>query len=337
MLTSFLNKTLAGIDLTPEEAGDALSLIASGSPAEAQVAAFLAALRMKGESVSELVGGARLMRRNANRIDVGARECVDVVGTGGDGGRSFNISTTSAIVAAGAGVSIAKHGNRAVSGKSGAADMLAALGYSLAMRPERIEECIAEHGIGFMFAQRMHPLMGKVAPVRKALKVRTIFNMLGPLANPAGVKRMVVGVYDERLTELFAAALRELGVEHALVVHGNDGLDEITCCDTTRVTELKNGILRSFELYPELLIGTSFEPEEIAGGTPEENAAIARSVIEGVDHGARRAVVVLNAAAACYVAGLAPELKDAVSLAEESIDSGRAKEKLDILIKESGL
>ncbi len=337
MLTNFLNKALAGIDLTSEETEEALSLIASGAPPEVQIGAFLAALRMKGESVSELVGGARLMRRNANRIDVGARECVDVVGTGGDGGRSFNISTTSAIVAAGAGVSIAKHGNRAVSGKSGAADMLAALGYSLEMRPERIEECIAEHGIGFMFAQTMHPLMGKAAPIRKALKVRTIFNMLGPLVNPAGVKRMIVGVYDERLTELFATALLELGVKHALVVHGNDGLDEITCCDTTRVTELKDGVLRSFELYPELLIGTSYEPDEIAGGSPEENALIARSVIDGVDRGARRAVVVLNAAAACYVAGLTSELGDAVALAEDSIDTGRAKEKLEILIRESKL
>lgn len=335
MLTKFLNKILEKKDLNESEAAEALSLIASGAPEEPQIGAFLAALRMKGESVSELVGGARFMRNCATRIDVGIRECVDVVGTGGDGGVSFNISTTSALVAAGAGVSIAKHGNRAASGKSGSADMLAALGCSLDMLPSRIEECIAEHGIGFLFAQKLHPLMGKVASLRKRLKIRTIFNMLGPLANPAGVKRMVVGVYDERLTELYAEALRELGVTHALVVHGNDGLDEITCCDTTRFAELKDGVLTVGELHPELLIGTVHSIEEIAGGTPEENARIALNVLNGVERGAPRSIVLLNAAAACRVAGLAEDWREGIALAAESIDSGRAKMKLETLIKES--
>lgn len=335
MLKIYLEKLLAKQDLTGSETDELLSLMTSGKASTFQCGAALAAMRMKGESVSELTGGAEMLRRNARFIDSGGRKCVDIVGTGGDGGISFNISTTASFVAAGAGVAIAKHGSRAVSGKSGAAEMLAALGYNLDVSPERIEHSITTHGIGFMFAQKLHPVMGKAAPMRRELGIRTIFNMLGPLANPASVENMVVGVYASELTELYAAALRELGVKRAMVVHGHDGLDEISCCAETRVTELENGELKTYELYPELMIGASYDISEISGGTPDENAKIAMDVLSGSDRAAARAVVVLNAAAACKTAGIADDMRQAIALAEESIDSGKALEKLNILIEES--
>ena len=335
MLRKLLEQVLSGHDLTSAETASMLEMIASGQVPPVQSGAMLAALRAKGESVSELVGGAGLLRRHARFIDCGGRECVDIVGTGGDGGRSFNISTTAALVAAGAGAAVAKHGGSAVSGKSGAADLLAELGFNLDAAPERIEECIALHGIGFMFAKKFHSLMGKVAVMRSELGIRTIFNLLGPLANPAGVRRMVVGVCDAGLTELFAMALRDLGVTRALIVHGHDGLDEISCCEPTRVTELADGAISSRDIYPELLIGESYSADEIAGGTPRENAEITRNILSGRDRGACRAVVVLNAAAAIYVAGLADSLAEAIPLAERSIDDGAASEKLEQLISES--
>ncbi len=335
MLRKALEKVLAGHDLDRDETGRVVELLASTSVPRVQAGAMLAALRAKGESVSELVGGAETLRRHARFIDCGGRECVDIVGTGGDGGISFNISTTAALVAAGAGVAVAKHGGSAVSGKSGAADLLAALGFNLDVAPERIEECIALHGIGFMFARKLHPLMGQVAAMRSELGIRTIFNLLGPLANPAGVKRMVVGVCDFELTETFGAALRDLGVTRALVVHGHDGLDEISCCEPTRITELADGRLRSRDLYPEMLLGESFSSGDIRGGTPAENAAITLNILEGRDHGAPRAVVVLNAAAAIYVAELAPSFEAAIPLAERAIDDGSARDKLNVLTRES--
>ncbi len=335
MLKSYLDKVLARQDLTNSEMDDLLELLTSSDVSLAQAGALLAALRMKGESVSELLGGAQMLRRNATFIDCGGREVVDIVGTGGDGGISFNISTTSAIVAAGAGVVIAKHGNRAVSGKCGAADVLAELGFNLEVAPAAMENSICEHGIGFMFAQKLHPKFAKVAPLRRELGIRTIFNMFGPLCNPAGATRMVVGVFANNLTELFAGALNGLGVKHALVVHSNDGLDEISCCDTTRVTELKDGRLKTYELYPEMLLGDSYDLMELAGGDAARNAAILQAVLRGEDRGACRAVVLLNAAAACYVAGLADSIADGITLAEKSIADGKAEEKLAVLIQGS--
>lgn len=335
MLRTYLDKLLAGQDLSAAETGVMLQEMVSDRASSFQTGAVLSAMRMKGESVSELVGGAELLRRNARFIDCGGRDCVDIVGTGGDGGKSFNISTTSALVAAGAGVNVAKHGSSAVSGRSGASDLLAALGYNLDAAPERIEQSIAEHGIGLLFAKKLHPLMGRAAPLRRELGIRTIFNLLGPLANPAGVRRMVVGVYSDELTELYAAALKELGVLRALVVHGGDGLDEITCCASTRVTELDHGRMKTYDLYPELLLGTDYAPEEIAGGSPQENAEITRRILSGADHTGARAVTVLNAAAACFVAGLTDSIRDAVPLAENAIDSGKAMDKLELLIRES--
>ncbi len=335
MLTAYLNKLLARRDLTSGETEKALALLSGGKVSCTQAGAFLAALRMKGESLDELVGGARMLRRRAAFIDCGGADVVDVVGTGGDGGISFNISTTSAFVAAGAGVSVAKHGNRAVSGKCGAADVLAELGFNLDADPAVMESCIQNHGIGFLFAQKMHPVLGSVAVLRKELGIRTIFNMLGPLCNPAGAQGIVLGVYDAKLTELFAAALRELGAKRALVVHGHDGLDEISCCEPTRVSELRDGAITSYELYPEMLLPASFEPAEIAGGDAKHNAKITMDVLTGADQGAPRAVVLLNAGAAIYVAGKCADLREGVRLAAESIDSGRALEKLGILIRES--
>jgi len=335
MLRNYLNKVINGIDLRAEEMENILTILTGSEVSCAQAGALLAALRMKGETASELAGAANVLRRNALFIDCGTRKVIDIVGTGGDGGISFNISTASALVAAGAGAAVAKHGNRAVSGKCGAADVLAELGFNLDAEPEAMERCIIEHGIGFLFAQKMHPILSKVAALRKELGIRTIFNLLGPLSNPAGATGMVVGVFDAKLTNVFAAALQELGVRHALVVHGNDGLDEITCCDRTRVTELKNGEIKTSELYPELLIGQCYEPAEIAGGDAACNARILRSVIDGSEWGAPRAAVLLNAGAAIYVAGLAESIKEGIRLAEKSIDSGAALKKLETLIEAS--
>ena len=331
----FLNKLLAGEDLTAMEAEELLDRLTSGSVPASQAGAALAALRMKGESMSELLGMARLLRRRGKHIDCGTAECIDIVGTGGDGGISFNISTTSAFVAAGAGVTVAKHGNRAVSGKCGAADVLAALGFNLLVSPEKMESAIRNIGVGFLFAQAMHPILGKVAPLRRELGIRTIFNMLGPLCNPAGASGIVLGVYDAGLTELFAETLRELGVKRAMVVCGHDGLDEISCAVTTRVSELSDGAIRSYELFPELFLGDTYSTSEIAGGDAAANAAVLKKVLSGEDRGAARAVVLLNAGAAIRVAGKAEDLRDAIRLAADSIDSGAALDKLERLIGES--
>ena len=335
MLREFLEKVLAGHDLSAGEMERVIALLTGGEVPHVQIGAFLAALRMKGESRSELVGAARMLRRHAAFIDSGCREVVDVVGTGGDGGISFNISTTSALVAAGAGVVIAKHGNRAVSGKCGSADVLAELGFNLETTPAQMEYSIREHGIGFLFAQKMHPMLGAVAVLRRELRVRTIFNMLGPLCNPAGASAMVLGVYDAGLTELFAEALVDLGIRRAMVVHGHDGLDEISCSAPTRVTELKNGGLTSYELFPEMLLGRIFPAGLLRGGDAAENAAVLLDVLEGRDHGAPRAVVLLNAGAAIYVGGLAEALPEGMERAATAIDSGAAREKLRLLIEES--
>jgi len=335
MLTAYLNKLFAHEDLTPNEMEDAFRIITGGEVAHSQIGAFLAALRMKGVTRPELVGAARMLRRSAAFIDCGQRDVVDVVGTGGDGSNSFNISTASAFVAAGAGVTVAKHGNRAASSRCGSADVLAALGYNLDAPVPVIENAIAEIGIGFLFAAKLHPMLANVAVIRRELKIRTIFNMLGPLCNPAGAKAIVLGVYSPELTELFAGTLHELGVRRAMVVHGMEGIDEISCCGPTRVTELKDGEIRTGELLPELLIGECYDPAEIAGGTPAENAVILRSVLDGSRRGGARASVLLNAGATIYVAGGAPTLLEGIRCAEESIDSGAALNKLERLIEAS--
>ncbi|MBO4492335.1 MAG: anthranilate phosphoribosyltransferase [Lentisphaeria bacterium] len=338
MLKEELEKILAGSDLTAEETGAALEKIASGSVPPVQIGAFLGALRAKGESETELAGAARILRRKCRFIDCGTREVIDTCGTGGDrrdGRSTFNISTTCAFVAAGAGVAVAKHGNRSVSSKCGSADVLAELGYNLDAAPETVEDSIQDNGIGFLFAAKLHPVMGAVAPYRRELGVRTIFNMLGPLINPAHAGAQLLGVYDAKLTELFARVLRDLGLRRALVVHGHDGMDEITICAPTRISELKNGEIRTYDLHPEIYLDRTYRAEDIPGGDACENARILRAVLTGEDRGAARAITLLNSGAAILAAGLAEDLRDGIRQAEKSIDSGAGLEKLEVLIRSS--
>jgi len=361
------------------------------------LAGFLLALAMKGETVQELVGAARGMRRHAERIQViGAQSAeiraqryesrdqsserrdqnvesrdqnteskvesenhsalcvlrsdlphsalytlhsaliVDIVGTGGDSLHTFNVSTTSAFVAAGAGLVVAKHGNRAVSSRCGSADVLERCGVNLQLSPERVEEMIAEIGIGFLFAQKFHPAMRRVAPLRKMLGIRTLFNMLGPLTNPAGASCVLLGVYDARLTEVYASALSELGCRRAMVVHGYDGMDELTMTTRSRVTEFFDGRFRTYDFFPELYFdGELAMPEELLGGDVDENAAILQGILQGTICGGKRNIVLLNTAAALVCAERAKTIEEGIKLAEESIDSGAAYNKLQRM-KEAG-
>ncbi|MBT3291646.1 MAG: anthranilate phosphoribosyltransferase [Victivallales bacterium] len=335
MFTQVLEQLIKGEDLSPTEITAAMNDIMSGNATDAQIGAFLMGLRIKGETPAEVAAAAGVMRKHATLVDAGARSVIDTCGTGGDGAGTFNISTTTAFVAAGADICVAKHGNRAVTSKCGSADVLAALGFNLAADPMVMEECIQENGIGFLFAPNMHPAMKYVMPARKQMKIRTIFNMLGPLTNPAAATGQVLGVFAPELTEVFAEALRDLGCRRAYVVHGEDGLDEITCTGNTRVSELRDGNIRTYDLAPELFIGETFDSEEMAGGDPEENAKILRGILDGSVQGAPRAVVLLNAAAAIVVGEKADTLDEGLKLAAASIDSGAALAKLETLVKES--
>ena len=335
MFTQVLEQLIAGEDLSPTEIMVVMNHIMSGNATDAQIGAFLMGLRIKGETPAEVAAAASVMRKHATLVDAGARSVIDTCGTGGDGAGTFNISTTTAFVAAGADICVAKHGNRAVTSKCGSADVLAALGFNLAADPMIMEECIQENGIGFLFAPNMHPAMKYVMPARKQLKIRTIFNMLGPLTNPAAATGQVLGVFAPELTEVFAEALKDLGCRRAYVVHGEDGLDEITCTGNTRVSELRDGDIRTYDLAPELLIGETFDSEEMAGGDPEENAKILRGILDGSVQGAPRAVVLLNAAAAIVVGEKADTLDEGLKLAAASIDSGAALAKLETLVQES--
>ena len=334
MIKEALAKVVAGTDLDLEEMRGVMDEIMSGEATPAQMAAFITALRMKGESVIEVTGAAAVMRRHATYIDAGARTVVDTCGTGGDGAHTFNISTATAFVAAGAGICVAKHGNRAVSSKCGSADVLAALGVNIEADPAVMEQCLQEHGIGFLYAPRMHPAMKHVMPARRELGIRTVFNMLGPLTNPAGATGQVLGVFAPELTEMFANTLKELGGRRAFVVHGSDGLDEITCTGPTRVSELRDGVVRTHEISADLLLGESYDGAELAGGGPEENAAILRGVLEGRE-GAPKAIVLLNAAAAIVAGEKADSLEEGLDVARESIASGAAMAKLNTLIEET--
>jgi anthranilate phosphoribosyltransferase len=333
MFNEALKKVVDGIDLSAHEMAQVMDFIMRGNATDTQIAAMLIALRMKGESIGEVTGAAQTMRENAVFIDAGAGIVVDTCGTGGDGANTFNISTTAAFVAAGAGVKVAKHGNRSSSSMCGSADVLAALGFNLDVDPVIMEQSIQNNGIGFLFAPKMHPAMKHVMPVRRELKLRTIFNILGPLTNPAGASGQVIGVFSPALTELFAEVLKNLGSRRAFIVHGNDGLDEITCTETTRVTELRDGIIKTYELYPEMLVGQTFDAEDLTGGDAECNAAITLEILKDERRDGARAVVVLNAAAAIVAGEKVDTLEEAVKLAEESIDSGAALEKLNKLIE----
>ena len=332
-MKTLLLKIMNGKDLTEEESAQMLALLAE-TDNYAQAGALLAALEIKGESVSELTGAARYLREHVTPINV-ERPCVDVVGTGGDGGISFNVSTTAAFVAAGAGTTIAKHGNRAVSGKSGAADVLAELGYNLDVSPSTVERSIRDNGIGFLFARALHPVMGKVAPLRKALGIHSIFNLLGPLTNPANAEGIVLGVWNKELLPLFAETLRSLDMKRALVVHSRDGLDEISSVAPTDYALLEDKNISYGTFLPEELLPHNELEGDISGGTPSDNAKILRSILEGREHSAKRGMVVLNAAATCFVAGMGKDLATCVPLAEQSIDSGAAMRKLHVMVEAS--
>lgn len=314
-----------------EMAKAVMNEIMSGEATDIQKAAYLSELSMKGETIEEITGSAEEMRNHATKL-VYEGEVLEIVGTGGDGSNSFNISTTAALVIAAAGVPVAKHGNRAASSKSGAADVLEALGVNICISPEHSAAILKEIGICFLFAQGYHGAMKYVGPVRKELGIRTIFNILGPLTNPAGASLQVMGVYDEQMVSSLAEVLKNLGVKRGMVVYGMDKLDEISLSAPTSVCEIKDGKLLRYEITPEQLGFQRCKKEELTGGTPQENAAITRDILEG-KKSPRRDAVVINAGAALYVAGKAESLKAGVRLAEEVIDSGLAKEKLAAFIR----
>ncbi len=316
--------------LTEAEAYGAMGLIMDGEATPAQIAAFITALAMRGETVEEVTGFARAIRERAVTISPQADHLVDIVGTGGDRLNTFNISTTSAFVVAGAGGHVAKHGNRAASSRSGSADVLEALGINLDAPPEVVRACVEEVGFGFLFAPRFHPAFKHALGPRREIGIRTVFNILGPLTNPAQARRYLQGVPTPAHTELMAQVLAELGAERALVVHGQDGMDEITLCAPTRVSEMMDGRVRTYTLSPEDLGFRRAPLEALRGGTPEENAKISVSVLQG-EKGPRRDIVLLNAGAALVAAGVAGTVADGVARAVESIDGGRAYAKLEAL------
>jgi anthranilate phosphoribosyltransferase len=332
MIQEYLRKITARQNLTEEEMTEAMTQIMSGEATDAQIGALMGALATKGETFEELAGAAKAMRRKAARIHCPAPTIVDTCGTGGDGAQTFNISTTAAFVVAGCGVTVAKHGNRSISSRCGSADLLEALGVQLDVEPEIVEEAVQEIGIGFLFAPLFHGAMRHAANARKEVGTRSIFNMLGPLTNPGGANCQLLGVYAPELTEMFAEALKLLGTRRALVVHGHDGLDEISVCAATRVSELNDGMVTTYDLSPEQLLGRTSNPEGLKGGDPETNADITRGVLSG-DTGPARDVVVVNAAAALISAGKVDGFSQGIRVAEEAIDQGAASEKLDALVR----
>ena len=335
MLRPYIATLMQRRDLEEAESFECFSRIMEGTCDPIQIASLLTAMRLKGETSSEIAGAARAMRRKASFIDTGMSNVLDIVGTGGDAAGTFNISTTACFVAAGAGVTIAKHGNRAVSGKSGSADVLAELGFNLDVEPSVMECCIQENGIGFLFAQKMHPAMRYAAPVRNALKMRTIFNLLGPLTNPAGARNHLIGVFAPEYTEMFASVLKTLGSSHALIVHGSDGLDEISPESPTRICELKDGTIKTYEFFPEMVTDEVYPRSSVQGGSPAENAQITLDILRGEERGGKRAVVLLNAGAAIYAADAAKNIREGIEKAARSIDSGAALKKLELLVEAS--
>ena len=322
-------------NLSYGEAKAVMNEIMSGEASDVQKSAYLTALTMKGETIDEITGSAEEMRNHAVQLSHEG-DVLEIVGTGGDKSDSFNISTTSSLVIASAGVSVAKHGNRAASSKSGAADVLESLGVNITISPRKSAELLQNIGICFLFAQSYHTAMKYVGSIRKELGIRTIFNILGPLANPASANLQVMGVYDESLVEPLAKVLSNLGVKRALVVYGQDRLDEISASAEPSVCEVKDGTFKSYTISPEQFGLTRCKKEELTGGTPDENAAITKAVLAG-EQGARRTAVVLNAGAGLYVAGKADSIEAGVRLAEELIDSGKAEKKLEEFVKYSNM
>ncbi|MCA1787827.1 MAG: anthranilate phosphoribosyltransferase, partial [Desulfobacteraceae bacterium] len=317
-------------NLSQDQMADMLNTIFSGQTTEAQVGAFMAALATKGETFEELAGAARAMRTKAVRVQTLAKKVIDTCGTGGDASGSFNISTTTAFVIAGAGVTVAKHGNRSVTSKCGSADVLEELGINLSVDPEIVEEAINEIGIGFMFAPLYHGSMKYAMKARTECKIRSIFNMLGPLTNPAAASCQILGVYAPELTEMFGKALDLLGVEKAFVVHGHDGMDEMTTTDLTRVTELNDGMVKTYDVDPLTYFDEYADPKDLLGGDVKRNAAITRAILSG-GKGPKQDIVLLNAGAGLVAADAAPTIEKGIEMALKSIETGAAMEKLELL------
>ena len=334
MIAAAIKKLVDRQNLERTEMYDVFGYVMDGKASDVQKSAFLVALRMKGETADEITGAAMAMRERVTPLQTHGADVIDTCGTGGDGRGTFNISTVAASVAAAGGAMVAKHGNRAVSSSCGSADLLNELGVAIDLDAPRMSEVLRRTGISFLFAPKLHPAMGAVMGVRKELGVRTVFNVLGPLTNPAFARRQVLGVYSDHLVDLLASVLVALGSEHAIVVHSRDGLDEISVSAPTRVAEVRDGQIRVYDVTPEA-IGVRQHPiEQIAGGDSAQNARIARAILAG-ENGARADVVIANAGAALYIAGISPTIRDGVSLAREAIKSGEATRKLDSLIAAS--
>ncbi len=331
MIQDALARLLEGEDLSRDEARRVMDTIMSGEATPGQIGGFLVALRLKGETAEEIAGSAEAMRAHAITVHPKREDLVDTAGTGGDGGRTFNISTAAALLAAAAGAGVAKHGNRSVSSASGSADVLEELGFRLDLEPERIAASIDELGFGFMFAPTHHPAMKHAAPVRRELAARTVFNVLGPLTNPAGARAQVVGVYSPHLVPIIADVLAQLGARRAFVVHGAGGIDELSPAGPNLVCEVVDGDVRRREIDPLELGIERCSPEELRGGTPAENAQRIREVFDG-GNGGRRSAILLNAAGAIAAGGHAKDLQEGIGLAREAIDSGAAAERLDALV-----
>ena len=332
MIQRAISRLLDGYDLTRAEARDVMGSIMDGEATQAQMGGFLVALRFKGETAQEIAGCAEAMREHVLAVNPKRDDLVDTAGTGGDNAHTLNISTAAALVAAAAGAAVAKHGNRAVSSSSGSADVLEALGFSLELPPERIERSIDELGFGFLFAQAHHPAMRHAASVRRELATRTVFNVLGPLTNPAGARALVLGVYSPELARTLADALVQLETTHAYVVHGAGGIDELSPCGPNLVCEVEGGSVREYELDPIELGIDRCNPDELRGGDPQANAAALRDVLGGAD-GGHRSAVILNAAGGIAAAGHAGSLRDGIAQAREAIDSGAAAARLDELVE----
>jgi anthranilate phosphoribosyltransferase len=335
ILRELLKVAVEGRNLSRQQAAQAMDAMLEGDAPSSQIAALLIALRMKGETPDEIAGGVQALRARARKVEVPLDRLIDTCGTGGDNSHTFNISTTAAFVAAGAGARVAKHGNRAVSSQCGSADVLTALGVSIELPLDVVARCIDELGIGFLFAPNHFAAMRHVAPLRKELGLRTLFNLIGPLANPAGARRQVLGVFAPHLVPVMARTLAELGCDRAFVVHGEGGVDEISTSGPTRIAEVRGGEVREFEVTPEEL-GVERAPlEALRGGDAAHNAALLRSLLRGED-GPRRSAVLLNAGAAIAAAGLCETIRDGVALAARSIDSGAANDRLEKLVAVAG-
>ena len=333
MLKNFIRRVVEGENLSEADAEQAIHIIMGGGALPTQIASFLTALRMKGETVEEITGFARAMRANAIHLEAnGGESVIDTCGTGGDGKGTFNISTVVAFVAAGGGLMVAKHGNRSVSSRCGSADVLEAMGVNIHLSPKKVQVCLQEVGLAFLFAPLFHPAMKHALAPRKEIGIRTVFNLLGPLTNPAGANVHLLGIYQEDLTRTVAEVLRNLGSKSAFVVHGEDHCDEISIAGKTTICQLRDGALTNYQIEPEELGFQRASLEAIQGGTPERNAGILRQILRG-ELGPPRDVVLLNAAAAFVAAEKARNFGEGIALAGESIDSGRAMKKLGELIE----